>query len=86
MNIFNLSSLLPAANEVWDKVMFYMCPSFCSQADGFCIQGSLPPGAGQGLPFRGSAYRARGLNRPPSSMEPEQQDGMHPTEMLSCIS
>ena len=45
-------SFLPPANEMWGKVMFYTCVSFCSQgvrwvcSGGLCIQegfGQTPP-------------------------------------------
>ena len=36
-------SLLPPANEVWGKVMFYTCVSFCSLGEGVCPTQPPPP-------------------------------------------
>ena len=69
--------LLPPANEVWGKAMFYSSVSFCSQErgclggclQGDCLQGHLPrcrgESASRGGLHWGSASGGRGWGDPP---------------------
>ena len=67
---------LPPANEVWGKVKFYTCLSFCSHGGqhpgkstfkGVYLQGCLPPGV---VCLWGVCIHG-GLDRPPN--EPEKR-------------
>ena len=86
------SVFLPSANEVWGKVMFYTCVSFCSQSWGVCLQGgsaSWGSASRGGLHPGGSAFGG-GLH--PKGEDPtkdttgygKQAGGTHPTGMHSC--
>ena len=74
---------LPPANEVWGKVMFYMCLSFCSQEDG-----GLPRGGGVLHPSGGDCIKgdgglpSGGLGTPP--IRTRKLGAAHPAGMLSC--
>ena len=73
--------LLPPANEVWGKVMFYTCLSVHG-GKGVCLQGGLHLGGvclQGGLP-KGSA--SAGVGNPSGT---RKADGAHPTRMLSCF-
>ena len=73
-----LGIFLPPANEVWGKVMFYTCRSFCPQEAGGVFQHANPPGQ---IP----PGRAPLAQTPPPRETSTEVGGMHPTGMHSCL-